>query len=99
MCEGLYNKYGLSPLNCDKVPTDEEISAVESATGETYSRNQEPAAVACNAECSGDPECIEECIANHRDTTIDRCAKECKNHGLQISPREGSIACSGAKKA
>jgi hypothetical protein len=99
MCEGLYNKYGLNPLDCDKVPTAEEVAKVEQATGQIYPTNQEAAAVACNAECNGDPECIKECVENHPSTAIDRCTRKCVDHGLQIKPIKASMNCHSSKEA
>jgi hypothetical protein len=100
LCEQLYNKYGLDPLSCEALVTDEERRKMEIDLRKTIFPHEAKAHQNCIAECAdnnGDPSCMNPCLANHREQTVDRCAQRCLDHGVIIDPREGSINCTGAK--
>ena len=92
-CREMYNKHGLDPLACETLPTAEEVSDLQVAYGVLIPSNQRRAYKACDQECAGDPDCVDICVPGHRDATIERCAKTCEDHGVQISPVEAELDC------
>jgi hypothetical protein len=95
----MYAKYGVNPLDCDHVPTREEIDAVRSAVSTPMPLGKEAAYVSCDKECTGDPDCINECVSQHADSTIDRCTQKCQDHGVKITPTSATVECGTTNKA
>jgi hypothetical protein len=97
LCEQLYNKYGLDPLSCESRVTDDEREEMEEQIGVNIPAIKAKAYRDCIKECDGNPDCIDPCVDAHREATVNRCTKRCLDHGVLISPAEGSINCTGAK--
>ena len=98
LCTAMVNRYGLDPLGCDAVVTTPTRLALEQAFHTVILDHDAHYWMKCNQQCSGDPDCMPGCVATAQQDTIDKCAQECINAGLSISPATAHICTAAGKK-